>query len=233
MNFLDLCQRLRQEAGISGTGPIAVTNQSGEYKRVVDWVQTAYEDIQNAHDTWRWMRRKANISTSAGTRNYGYAAFMDLTDSAPISRFNYWYTDVASIYLTATGVSDEQQLTFIPYDDWRIVYDIGNNISEQDRPSFYTVSPTDEILLAKVPNDIYVVRNDYQMSPGTLANENSVPDMPLQYHMIIVWRALMFYGGYEGASEVYARGQTEYNRLFSRMERTQLPGMGFGEPLVE
>jgi len=35
MNFLQLAQRVRQEAGISGDGPVSVVNQTGEMKRVV------------------------------------------------------------------------------------------------------------------------------------------------------------------------------------------------------
>jgi len=233
VNFLELVQRLRQEAGVSGTGPTAVTNQSGEYKRLVDWIQSAYEDIQNAHRTWRFMRRQATVNTVAGTRSYAPGSWTDTTDSAAISRFDYWHNDTASIYLSATGVSDEQRLVFLPYDDWRVTYDIGNSIAEQDRPSFFTVAPNNNIILAKVPNDVYVVRNDYQMYAGTLADENAIPVLPINFHMTIVWRALMWYGEYEGAPEAFSRGQTNFNRNFSRLEQRELPPMGFGEPLVE
>ena len=49
MNFLSLCQRLRSEARIPGTGPSSVTGQTGELAKIVEWITTAYEDIQANH----------------------------------------------------------------------------------------------------------------------------------------------------------------------------------------
>ncbi len=42
MNFLSLCQRLRSEARIPGTGPSSVTGQTGELAKIVEWITTAY-----------------------------------------------------------------------------------------------------------------------------------------------------------------------------------------------
>ena len=43
--FLELCKRLRAEAGLSGSGPSTVINQTGHYGNVVRWVQQAYSLI--------------------------------------------------------------------------------------------------------------------------------------------------------------------------------------------
>jgi hypothetical protein len=50
--------------------------------------------------------------------------------------------------------------------------------------------------------------------------------------MIIVYRAMMYYAGYEAAPEVLARGDFEYRRLYSRMEIDQLPTIVSGAPLA-
>ena len=39
LSFLQMVQRLRQEAGVSGNGPVTVASQSGEYKRLVEIVR--------------------------------------------------------------------------------------------------------------------------------------------------------------------------------------------------
>jgi hypothetical protein len=51
MNFLQLAQRTRRKCRIAGTGPTAVTNQSEEYSRVLDWVNEAWMIIQRKHET--------------------------------------------------------------------------------------------------------------------------------------------------------------------------------------
>ena len=50
--------------------------------------------------------------------------------------------------------------------------------------------------------------------------------------MIVVYRAMMYYGGYEAAPEVLSRGSEEYQRLYSRLEIDQLPTMVNGPPLA-
>jgi len=50
--------------------------------------------------------------------------------------------------------------------------------------------------------------------------------------MAIVYRAMMYYAGYEAAPEVLSRGDFEYRRLYSRMEIDQLPTIVSGPPLA-
>ena len=50
--------------------------------------------------------------------------------------------------------------------------------------------------------------------------------------MMIVYRAMMFYGGYESAPEVYQRGEAEFKRLMSRLDIDQLPTLVSGPPLA-
>ena len=41
--------------------------------------------------------------------------------------------------------------------------------------------------------------------------------------MLIVYRAMMFYGVSEAAPEVYEEGKTEFNRMMSRVTENNLP----------
>jgi hypothetical protein len=49
--------------------------------------------------------------------------------------------------------------------------------------------------------------------------------------MAIVYRAMMFYGGYEAASEVYQRGEQEFVKLMRRMTADRLPEVSFAGTL--
>ena len=74
MNFLELAQRLHTEAALAGTAPAAVTGQTGMNLKLVNWINTAYENIQELHDTWFFRRADFSFSTIAGTANYTPAA---------------------------------------------------------------------------------------------------------------------------------------------------------------
>ena len=74
MNFLSLCKRLRQEAGYSGSGPSSVTNQAGESKRVVDWINDAWLDIQGMRSDWRFMLEPFSVSLVSGESSVSVSA---------------------------------------------------------------------------------------------------------------------------------------------------------------
>lgn len=231
MNFLQLCQRVRAEAGISGSGPSSVTGQSGELQRVIDWVNMAWEDIQNAHHDWNFLRSSAAVVTVPTVAAYAPAQFTDTTTALPVSAHGSWITSTFTIHRQSIGVADQGELVFLPYDDFRRLYMIGPQV--QRRPTMFTVAPNRSIVLGDAPDDTYVVSCDYFRAATPLLANGDVPAMPERFHALIVWRALMFYGEFEAAGEAYARGKNNFNRLMSRMEAAELPPVTLGPPLVE
>ena len=103
MNYLQLATRLRQEAQMSGTGPVTVLNQVGQMKLVVDWVNQAYEAIQNLHDDWDYLRTDFSFNTIADVQDYSEAA-INLPNVAEYA----W--DSFRAYKAADGQQDEQYL---------------------------------------------------------------------------------------------------------------------------
>jgi hypothetical protein len=104
LNYLQLCQKLRQEAGISGSGPTSTLNQSGELARVCDWIQQSYIDIQEKHTDWNFLRRTFSLpltigksvypvninNTSSDTTSYPLSNLVDIAN---------WRTDSMRCYL--------------------------------------------------------------------------------------------------------------------------------------
>lgn len=226
MNYLQLCQRVRQECGISGTGPVTVVSQSGEMKRIVDWVATAWEEIQQEYPTWswNWLRGTFTLPTVAGTDTYDY------TDAGIVSRFAQWKPDTFSIYKASQGVAGEVELVYVPYENWRRVYEIG--VPVQGFPQHVTVKPDLTLALGPVPDDVYTVTGDYVLTPQTLSANTDTPAMPEQFHMAIVYLAMMYYGRYEAAAEIYADAQIKYQQVLRRIAMNQLPELQLPEALV-
>lgn len=223
MNYLEICKRVRQEAGIAGTGPSAVTNQTGEYKRIVDWCASAWDDLQMLRNDWRWMNETFSFVTIADQDTYTPA------QAGIASRFRRWDRDNMGIYTTTTGVADELDLDYMPWEVWRTIFRRGTNTAQ--RPTTVTTLPDQSLGLGYKPTAGYTVRGEYWKSVQELADDSDTPEMPDEYHMAIVYRALMMYGRFMAAGEVYDDAERNYNRILDAIISTQAPEILIGGAL--
>ncbi len=232
--FLQLAQSLRQECGVAGTGPSTVVGQVGELKRLVDWVSEAWTEIQNRHRNWRWLRYGFTFQTVADDDTYAYGDVSDAVTAVAITRFSHWLLtdryDPPKIFLTSAGVGTQTWMIWVPWEHFKTIYRIGTQNSGY--PIHITVDPQNNIVMGPKPNGIYTVVGDYQRSAQTLALDADTPEMPTDYHKLIVYRAMEDYGYFEAAPEVLARGVKKGSLLMRQLELDQLPAMREPEPLA-
>jgi hypothetical protein len=237
MNRLQLGQRLVRECGISGTLS-STLNQTGSLARVVSWVDSAWEEIQNRHGDWEFLRSSnllglgASFATVAGQASYPLgtgAGKCGVTSAA----FGDWDRETMRVYTTSVGTSNETFLDYIPYDVWRDAYMYGAMRSVQTRPVAFSIGPDKSICLGPPPNDLYTVTGDYYLAPTAMAADTDSPTgLPTQYHMAIVYKAMEYYGGYESAPEVLQRGVQGFNDLICGLEADYLTEMTFAGSLA-
>jgi hypothetical protein len=237
--FLQLCQRLRQETGLtsaSASTPTTVVAQSGQLKELVDWAASAYTDIQTRHHNWRWLRHRFTFNTTASDDTYAYGDVTDSTSGIAIARFSRWweldddgYSNVKT-YLTSGVVSGEHYLNFLPWNAFRDMYKRGTQ--NNNAPVHFTVDPQNQILLGPKPDAIYTVTGEFQRSAQTLALDADTPEMPADYHMLVVWNALLDYAGKVAAPEVFTRAQAKASPILRMLEVNQLPEISFGGTLA-
>lgn len=225
LTFLQMAQRLRQESGTSGMSPSTTVNQLGDVKRLVDWISTAWMDIQNEKSDWFFMRQPISFNTISGQGSYTAL-------QAGIASFGNFKIDSFRQYNVSNGFGSEQRLAYLPYDTFRDLYQYGTMRTTQQMPVIFSVDPSKNFLLGPLPDGIYCVNGEGYALPTEMAADTDRPSMPSQFHMAIVWRALMYYGQYEAAPEAYSHGQNEYNRLMSKLYADQAPTITFGPPLA-
>lgn len=232
--FLQLFQDAHRECGASGASPSAVTGQTGELLRIVEYVKQAWVEIQNRHDNWRWMRAPFSLETTADDDEYASTDATDDLTTAAIDRFASWrvneYDNPPYIHLKSAGVATQTWLTFIDWNSFKWVY--RRNVQNTGYPTHVSIDPRDQLVLGLKPNDVYVVLGTYQRSPQTLAADGDIPEMPSQYHQLIVYRAMQKYGLFEAAPEVLARGKEEGRRMMRQLEANQLPDIATAGPLA-
>ncbi len=223
--FLELCQDLRRESGISGSGPSSTVSQTGEMLRIVEWIQSAYKYVQNLHSTWLFLQNDFTFNTVASTQTYTPTA-------AGYAEVGRWKDDTFQYYLTSTGISAQQDLQFVPWDEFSAYYLRGSLQTQTGPPTVVTIRPNRSLMFWPIPDAVYTITGEYFKRAQAMSGDTSEPLIPTEFQDVIVWRALMLYGAYIGSSEAYAHGEIEYKRSRFDLEVNQLAEFGLGETMT-
>lgn len=230
MNFLQLVNRTIQECAVSG-GPITtVEDQTGEFLRIVDWVNQSWLELQLERPNWDFMRSSqllgggVSFATVAGQPEYqlgtGAGTVGVLADD-----FASWVPRSFRDQTTTSGVQDQIPLAWIGYDAWRDGYSMGAQQTVETRPVAIAVGPNNSICVGPWPTSVYTLTGDYYRAPAQMTTNASVPTgLPVQYHMGIVYQAMVFYGEYEEDGALIARAEKR-NRRIMRPLRNLRGGM--------
>lgn len=218
MTFLELLQRLAADTGTTNQTISTVSGVSGEILRLKNWLNDAYMDLQREHPDWEWLRSSFSFTTTNAQQIY------TLTDIGISTTFGKWKPETFRSYITSSGYGTEIFMQYSEYEAWRDLWQFGANRTLTSRPTLFTILPNKSIGLGPTPNSVgYTVLGDYYTAPVEMSADSDEPAFPSKFHMILVYRAMMSYGVYESATEVYQRGQQKYGELLSQLQADQLP----------
>ena len=219
--YLELCQMTRELAGIPGTGPSTVVGQTGEMKRLVNWVAKSWLDIQNLHQSWGFLIKDLSFTTVASQGDYTLTN-MGATDLRSLDQ------ESLRCHQTSLGYTNKQYMERWDWQPFRDLYRFNNLV--EGRPIRFSVDPANKNLcLAAIPDSVgYTITGRYRKQPVTLTADADVPDIPYAYHMLIVYWALSKYAGYEAAAEVKQEATENIHHLLPALEHDQLPPIELG-----
>lgn len=209
MNFLEMCQRLRQEVGASGTGPHNVEGQDGEYARLVGWIRQSWIDVQMKRADWdfNWAQHEEPIQT--------------IYTEYPLPN-DFRELDPNTVRIDGRSID-----VF----NWREFRNIRER-SADSLPIAVSISPAGSIHLDTNPPHNTSMTFEYFRSPQVLVGNTDIPRIPDRFEMIIVYSAMLSYGYYEAAQEVIERGRLNYDQMLYQMERELLPNPSLGGSLA-
>jgi len=210
MTFLELCQTVRQEVGISGTGPTTVLSQEGQLKVIVDFVIAADHQIQSLWHDWDFLWGQYSSTVALGSRSPALGKPTDLGS---------W--DFRSFYLDYTS-DDATNLSELSYVDWRADYRQGTSTNQN--PTFFVIQPDNNVIVESTADKAYTITADYWKTPTDLAANADISAIPPQYHRIIVARAKTMWAEREEAPEILLASSAEYQDLLDKLESQSLPG---------
>jgi hypothetical protein len=220
MNFLQLVQRTKREAGISGGGPNTVDGQTGEMLRLVDWVRDAYVDVQNSQPAWNWLHKTASVILPPTSQIFHPVSNWDIY---PLK----YMPDSFWLYSTEDGPAFGGYLTNEDYSKIRLY-----STPQVARPTAFIILPTREIKFNAVTDKEYNLTLDYYATAEEMVADSDTPSMPEQYQMAIVWKAIQYYADYEEVPYLRQTSTLKYTQLYDQMLRTETPQIHFGGPLA-
>lgn len=191
---------------MTGIGPVTVTNQVGEYARLLEWVKDAWLEIQTRHFHWTFLWDRFSLT---------------VVDSQP----DYKVPNLR-VFVPFTVRLDDETLLEIPYDDYARIY----RDPDVHTHKAFVILPDRTMRMLPPANG--TLTGDYYRVPQELVNNDDKPLAPAHLHDTIVALAMTYYGTYEDAPEVYQEGTRRFRRWITRMQLECLPDMEPAEPLV-
>lgn len=206
MNRLQLVDRLRQECGVAGSVSTTI-NQTGEFARLVNWIDEAWSEIQKAH-RWDFLWEAATVTISAGTH--------ETAGSIPAHR-----------YVKEATYNGTSLLTYVPWPQFRYLYrEWGDG-----EPSVWAIKPDKTFIVSSEPTADLGLSVERYKNPVAMTQDSDTPALPSEYHMAIVYRAMVSYANFEEAGVVRATAIREYERIMREAGATELEEMEWGSPL--
>lgn len=223
MNFVQLVESLRVECGVSGAPLTTIMSVGGELLRLRNWIIAAWNDIQTKHTDWNFLRANFQFNTTASKQSYSLA-------DAGVPTLDTWNQESIWLYDPAIGISDERPLGRMSWEHFRRMYMMGSQIPA--KPIAFTINPLDKsISFGSLPDSAYTIVGECWTEPVALFNDADTPAMPAKFHQLIVYEAMKKYAGYEAASEVMARAESEGKVLWNQLVIQQLPQVRIGGAL--
>jgi len=220
MNFLQMSQAVRRESGISGDGPPNVAGQTGMFGKIVNWVRQAHEEIQLAEHQWRYDWAQTIQPLTQGQESYNPEDWG--------LEVRQWKRDTPYVYLTANGPIGKTWLDFIDYPSFVHLSDS----NATGLPVYFTEKPDRSLAFYPAPMDGVTLVMEYFQRPEVLMQNNDTQRMPIEYHMAIVWRAVMMCCAEIEDMTRFQSAQQNYMELMKRMRVTELEPMTVPETLA-
>jgi hypothetical protein len=222
--FLELVNFARGESGVLGADLTSLTAVTGESLRFKNWIIRAWEEIQELHQDWKWMRTSYSFTTTANDGDY------TSVEAGIASRFGYWDRSYCTVYLTASGTNDQTELGYLDYETFRCHYLTGTQTNQ--RPLHWTIGDANELLVGPAPEStLYTIAGKFYKSPQTLSADADTPELPEQ-HKFIAWWAISEYGAYEVAPEILLRAAKKMSSMKGTLTARYRPTVELAGPLT-
>lgn len=232
MNFLELVKALASETGTEletkvtsvAVPPATSYGETTEHRsRLVRWIQQAWSDIQEDQDQWDFMVQTTDIPLVTGQVVYPIADLVNAQAGEDIYDEIVPFTAPLDYRYIWLGKTVDSQLQLNPTYYVQPEFFFGDrdryNINTTGVPSRWSIDRSGCIVFdAKPSNDDYHMRFQFKLLPQWLTDDADVPrNLPERYHMLIVYRAMVFYAGFDESQPQFGRASKLYRDMMNKL----------------
>lgn len=226
MTYLQLCQAVRAQAGISGEGPTSVENQLGVYADIVRWVAEAYAEIQTMYENWNFLHNTYQFELQGGQDQYNPSQLVSDKGAMGVRT----PTKDTFIVDKASDIPiNEKRLGYIPWSVWQIdnsVLDgkVGRpKVYTEDPAGIYHFYPSEEAQPNPLDNINHIIEFQGYSRPHVMTKNGDTPILDEQYHELIKLKALLRYAEYYNSMEIYQTATASINEQLKALKYSELP----------
>lgn len=209
MNRAELFRRLCSEAGVPVSASASSVGQTGELGRMVNWIDTAWEEIQAGHK-WDFLWEASAVTVLAATNA--------TAGTIPAHRYVHDAT-----YTATTPVG------YVAWEDFRTRYPAAQ--TSDAVPQAWTIRPDKAFVTNTRPLVDTAFSVERYRNPLPMTADTDVPALAAEHHIVIVWRALMLYAQFEEAGSLYQTARANYDMKIQAMGLVELPDWSLGAAL--
>ena len=235
--FLELCKqthrKLRIGNDLPGTVPTTVVGQTGDLGDVVECVKEAWLMVQMHHRDWRWMQDSVTVTLTPNVFIITVANFV-----AQNARFEHIMPFVAQSHIryasgrnNSAATNPSMSCYFIPWQEFNGGIYTRNPTPASSQPMYFSEQPNRSVRLYPPPSEPapgfnWLFGIPCRKTPQTLAADADIPEMPDEYHNLIVWWAVdIFCRSRSNFDRLSAEAKKEVNRQLFKLAADQLPEM--------
>lgn len=194
MNFLEIVKKANIFSGLQGEID-SVLSVRGLQKTLVEFVKTAYVDIQNVSEYWSWRYKSVIIPWNSSSTLY--------TDPTVEKWTKLFY--------------DGGNLRFIEYEDW-----IMNPPTTVGVPQTFTIVPESNGIIINPVGSAMLVNARAYRAIDELSSNSQVPIIPAGYQMIIAYKAAIDMADMVGNYDIFQLNTGKYDVLLGQLKRRSL-----------
>lgn len=194
MNFLEIVKKANIFSGLQGEID-SVLSVRGLQKTLVEFVKTAYIDIQNVSELWSWRYKSVIIPWNSSSTLH--------IDSTVEKWTKLFY--------------DGSNLKFIEYEDWIMDPPITASVPQ----SFTIVPESNGIIINPVGSAMLVNARAYR-AIDELSTNAQIPIIPTGYQMIIAYKAAIDMADLLGNYDIFQLNTGKYDVLLGQLKRRSL-----------
>lgn len=217
--YLELCNRLAQEAGVNGNPMTAVVVAlTGEEKRVCDWINDSLLDVLGNH-LWTFLWERGNVALPLGQSV--------VAGSIPASRY-----DKEATFYIPTGSNGPREIDYLEWRDFSRDYRI---LQSPGSITAWSIRPDNAVVFNAVSTDVGGTQFTVERwrNPTPLVAETDEPPIPSDLRMVIVWNGLKKYASYDEAGSQRSIAIDEYRDKMAALKERCLPAFTMGGGLLD